>query len=549
MTEHIHKNRVADLAEWRALTVHAAEMRPLHLRTLFADDAARGARMTLEAAGLFLDYSKNRVVDDTLRLLVALAEARGLPKAIARMFAGQRINETENRAVLHTALRNRTNTPVLVDGEDVMPAINDVLARMGRFSDAVRSGAWQGYTGKRIRHVVNIGIGGSDLGPAMAVEALKSYSQRDLDVRFVSNVDGTHFAEVTCGLDPDETLFIVASKTFTTQETMTNARTARDWTLRALHDEAAVARHFVAVSTNVEAVAAFGIDPATMFGFWDWVGGRYSLCAAIGLPVMLAIGPEHFFELLDGFHAMDRHFAEAPLRANMPVILAVLGIWYGNFLGAPTHAVLPYDQYMHRFTAYLQQLDMESNGKCVGRDGQRVRWQTGPVVWGEPGTNGQHAFYQLIHQGTQLIPCDFIGFCQSHNPLGDHHDKLMANCVAQAEALAFGKTADEVAAEGTPAHLIAQKTFEGNRPSSTILADRLTPGVLGALIALYEHKVFVQGVIWDIYSFDQWGVQLGKVLADRVLAEFGAEAVSAAAHDSSTSALIRRYRERRAINV
>ncbi len=537
--------RVDAMAEWQALQAHAEVMRPVHLRELFAREPERGERMTLEAAGLYLDYAKHRVTGQTLELLLALAEARGLSSAIDDMFAGRKINRTEQRAVLHTALRNRSGTPVMVDGQDVMPAVLDVLERMSAFAGAVRSGRWTGFTGKRIRNIVNIGIGGSDLGPVMACECLRPYSDRDLTLRFVSNIDGTHFAEQTRGLDPAETLFIVASKTFTTQETMTNARTARAWVLDALQDEASIARHFAAVSTNAAAVAAFGIDTENMFGFWDWVGGRYSLCSAIGLPLMIAIGPEHFLEMLEGFHAMDRHFATAPLQANMPVLMALLGVWYGNFLGAETHAVLPYDQYMHRFTAYLQQLDMESNGKSAGRDGQRVRWQTGPVIWGEPGTNGQHAFYQLIHQGTRLIPCDFIGFCRSHNPLGDHHDKLMANCIAQTEALAFGKTAGEVAAEGATGELIVQKTFEGNRPSSTIMADLLTPGVLGTLIALYEHKVFVQGILWDIYSFDQWGVQLGKVLADRVLAEFGADTASAGAHDSSTTALIRRYRERR----
>jgi len=545
MSEHIHKNKVADLAEWRALTAHAAELNTVHLRTLFAGDAERGGRMTLEAAGLFLDYSKNRVTDQTMRLLVALAEARGLPKAIGRMFDGQRINETENRAVLHTALRNRANTPVLVDGEDVMPAVNDVLARMGRFAGAVRSGEWKGYTGKRIRHVVNIGIGGSDLGPAMAVEALKPYSQRDLDVRFVSNVDGTHFAEVTRGLDPEETLFIVASKTFTTQETMTNAGSARAWLLAALHDEAAVALHFVAVSTNARGVAAFGIDTANMFGFWDWVGGRYSMCSAVGLPLMVSIGADNFGRMLDGFHAMDRHFAETPLERNMPVLLAMLGVWYNNFMGAQTHAILPYDQYLHRFAAHLQQMDMESSGKYVGRDGHTVSWQTGPVIWGEPGTNGQHAFYQLIHQGTKLIPADFIGFCRSHNALGDHHAKLMSNFFAQTEALAFGKTRDEVEHEGVEGLVIPHKVFEGNRPTNTLMADLLTPEVLGALTALYEHKVFVQGVIWNIFSFDQWGVELGKVLAGRILPELEATGEPALAHDSSTNALIRRFRERR----
>ena len=545
MSEHIYKNKVADLAEWRALTAHAAEISPLHLRALFAGDAVRGERMTLEAAGLFLDYSKNRVKDSTLRLLVALAEARGLPKAIERMFAGKKINETENRAVLHTALRNRANAPVLVDGEDVMPAVNDVLARMGRFAEAVRSGEWKGYTGKRIRHVVNIGIGGSDLGPCMAVEALKPYSQRDLDVRFVSNVDGTHFAETSRQLDPETTLFIVASKTFTTQETMTNAGSARAWLLAALRDEAAVARHFVAVSTNAKGVAAFGIDPANMFGFWDWVGGRYSMCSAVGLPLMVAIGPENFGRMLDGFHAMDRHFAEAPLERNMPVLLGLLGVWYNNFMGAQTHAILPYDQYLHRFAAHLQQMDMESSGKYVGRDGHTVSWQTGPVIWGEPGTNGQHAFYQLIHQGTQLIPCDFIGFCRSHNAIGDHHAKLMANFFAQTEALAFGKTRDEVEHEGVEGLVVPHKVFEGNRPTNTIMADLLTPEVLGSLTALYEHKVFVQGIIWNIFSFDQWGVELGKVLAGRILPELEAADEPRLAHDGSTNALIRRFRARR----
>ncbi len=545
MSEHIYKNKVADLAEWRALAAHAAELAPLHLRALFAGDAERGERMTLEAAGLFLDYSKNRVQDSTLRLLVALAEARGLPKAIERMFAGKKINETENRAVLHTALRNRASTPVLVDGEDVMPAVNEVLARMGRFAEAVRSGEWKGYTGKRIRHVVNIGIGGSDLGPCMAVEALKPYSQRDLDVRFVSNVDGTHFAETSRQLDPETTLFIVASKTFTTQETMTNAGSARAWLLAALRDESAVARHFVAVSTNAKGVAAFGIDTGNMFGFWDWVGGRYSMCSAVGLPLMVAIGAENFGRMLDGFHAMDRHFAEAPLERNMPVLLGLLGVWYNNFMGAQTHAILPYDQYLHRFAAHLQQMDMESSGKYVGRDGHTVSWQTGPVIWGEPGTNGQHAFYQLIHQGTKLIPADFIGFCRSHNAIGDHHAKLMANFFAQTEALAFGKTRDEVEHEGVEGLVVPHKVFEGNRPTNTIMADLLTPEVLGALTALYEHKVFVQGLIWSIFSFDQWGVELGKVLAGRILPELEAADEPRLAHDGSTNALIRRFRARR----
>jgi len=538
-------NKVADLPEWRALAAHAVEMGSVHLRTLFAEGGQRGERMTLEAAGLFLDYSKNRVSDATLRLLFALAKARNVEPAIARMFSGERINETENRAVLHTALRNRGNTPVLVNGTDVMPAVNEVLERMGLFCEAVRSGSWRGYTGKRIRNVINIGIGGSDLGPAMATEALKPYAQRDLNVSFISNVDGTHFAETTLGLDPAETLFIVASKTFTTQETMTNARTARAWLLAGLQADTAVAKHFVAVSTNARDVAAFGIDPVNMFGFWDWVGGRYSLCSAIGLPLMMAIGAENFGRMLDGFYQMDRHFAAAPVEQNMPILLALLGIWYNNFMGAQTHAVLPYDQYLHRFAAHLQQMDMESSGKYVGRDGHAVSWQTGPVIWGEPGTNGQHAFYQLIHQGTKLIPADFIGFCRSHHAIGDHHAKLMSNFFAQTEALAFGKTRDEVEREGIQGPVVPHKVFEGNRPTNTIMADLLTPEVLGSLTALYEHKVFVQGVIWNIFSFDQWGVELGKELAGRILPELETDPDPELRHDSSTNALIRRFRLRR----
>jgi len=536
---------VTESAEWRALESHYEEMRDLHLRDIFEEDPGRGERLTLEAGGLYFDYSKNRITDKTVELVVALAEACGLKTAVDAMFSGKRINETENRPVLHTALRNRSNEPVYVDGVDVMPGINDVLARMSAFSSSVRSGKWIGYTGKRIRNVVNIGIGGSDLGPAMAYEALKAFSDRDLTIQFVSNVDGTHFAEATRDLSPEETLFIVASKTFTTQETMTNAASARSWILSAFADESAVAKHFVAVSTNAEEVAKFGIDTGNMFGFWDWVGGRYSLCSAIGLPLMLGIGPDSFVEMLEGFHAMDRHFAEAPFGQNMPVIMGLLGVWYSNFFGAATHAILPYDQYLHRFAAHLQQLDMESNGKSVGRDGSRVNWQTGPVIWGEPGTNGQHAFYQLIHQGTRLIPADFIGFCRSQNPIGDHHDKLMANFFAQTEALAFGKTASEVEAEGTIGTLVAHRTFEGNRPTNTIMADELTPKTLGALTALYEHKVFVQGVIWNVFSFDQWGVQLGKVLANRVLEELQREDVTELKHDGSTNALIRRYQERK----
>lgn len=536
------EQRVDQLDEWSALVAHCKEMDEVHLRDFFADDLERAERFSMEACGILLDYSKNRITGQTKELLLKLALAAGLENQIEAMFTGQRINATENRPVLHTALRNRSNTPVIVDGKDVMPAVNAVLERMRSFSAAVREGEWRGFTGLRIRTIVNIGIGGSDLGPYMACEALKSYTRDDLQVRFVSNVDATHFAEQTRGLNPAETLFIVASKTFTTQETMTNAHTAREWLLDALGDSDAVARHFVAVSTNAEAVTAFGIDATNMFEFWDWVGGRYSMCSAIGLPIMLAVGPEHFDAMLDGFHAMDRHFRESPFEKNMPVLLGMLGIWYSNFMGAETHAILPYDQYLHRFAAHLQQVDMESNGKSVTRDGKHVSWNTGPVVWGEPGTNGQHAFFQLLHQGTRLIPADFIGFCRSHNPLGDHHDKLMANFFAQTEALAFGKTASEVAAEGTPDELVAHKTFAGNRPTNTILAEELTPYTLGALMALYEHKIFVQGTVWNVYSFDQWGVQLGKVLAGRILDEIRSESGLPTVHDSSTSGLIKRFR-------
>ncbi|MCX6992833.1 MAG: glucose-6-phosphate isomerase [Kiritimatiellaeota bacterium] len=545
-------SRLTDLPEWKALAAHYEEVRGIHLRELFARDPRRAERFTLSAEGLMLDYSKNRVTEETLRRLAALARACGVETARAAMFAGQPINRTENRPVLHVALRNRGNTPIYVKGVDVMPEVNRVLARMQAFARDVRSGAWRGFTGKRIRAIVNIGIGGSDLGPAMAYEALKAYSQRDLTVRFVSNVDATHIVEATRDLVPAETLFIVTSKTFTTQETMTNAQTARAWCLAALKDEKAVARHFVAVSTNAKEVARFGIDPQNMFEFWDWVGGRYSLCSAVGLALMVAISPEHFLAMLDGFHAMDRHFAQAPLERNMPVILGLLGIWYNNFFGAATHAILPYDQYLCRLPAYLQQADMESNGKSVDRQGRPVGWQTGPIIWGEPGTNGQHAFYQLIHQGTKLVPADFIGFCKAVNEVGlsrasrdDHHAKLMANCFAQTEALAFGRTAAEVATAtevaGRP-ELVAHKVFEGNRPTNTILADELTPAVLGALIALYEHKIFTQGVIWDIFSFDQWGVQLGKELAGKILPELIAQTEPELRHDSSTNALIRRYR-------
>ncbi|MEI6788518.1 MAG: glucose-6-phosphate isomerase [bacterium] len=527
--------------EWKALKKHADIIKATHLRDLFRDDPSRGKRLALESCGLYLDYSKNRITDETLTLLLDLARACRIQEAARDMFAGKAVNETEKRAVLHIALRNLSKSPILVNRKDVMPEINAVLEKMAGFARKVRAGEWLGYTGKPIRNIVNIGIGGSDLGPVMAYEALKPYADRKLTLRFVSNVDATHFAECTRDLDPAETLFIVASKTFTTQETMTNAESARAWCLAALKDQAAVVRHFVAVSTAADEVAKFGIDTANMFGFWDWVGGRYSLCSAIGLPVMIAIGPEHFTAMLDGFHAMDRHFAEAPLEQNMPVLLALLGLWYNNFFNAQTQAILPYDQYLARFAAYFQQADMESNGKGTDKQGKPVQWETGPVIWGEPGTNGQHAFYQLIHQGTKLIPCDFIGFIKSQNPIGDHHDKFMANYFAQTEALAFGKSEAEVVAEGTPEKLVPFKVFNGNRPTNSILAERLTPKVLGALIALYEHKIFVQGVIWNVYSFDQWGVQLGKLLANKILPELQTPG-SVLGHDSSTNELINRYK-------
>jgi glucose-6-phosphate isomerase len=529
-------------AAWQALEAHYQQIRGLHLRQLFAADPGRGERLTAEAAGLFLDFSKNRLTDETLRLLVALAEESGLRDRIDEMFRGEKINITEGRAVLHVALRAPRDASILLDGENVVPQVHEVLDRMADFADRVRGGAWLGHTGRRIRSVVNIGIGGSDLGPVMAYEALRHYSDRGLTFRFVSNIDGTDFAEATRDLDPAETLFVVSSKTFTTLETMTNARTAREWSLRALGDERAVARHFVAVSTNAAEVEKFGIDTANMFGFWDWVGGRYSMDSAIGLSTMVAIGPENFRAMLAGFREMDEHFRAAPFDRNLPALLGLLGVWHNNFFGAQTVAVLPYDQYLKRFPAYLQQLTMESNGKHVTLGGEVVVYETGPVYWGEPGTNGQHSFYQLIHQGTKLIPCDFIGFLESLNPLGRHHDLLMANQFAQAEALAFGKTADEVRAEGTPEWLVPHRSFEGNRPSNTILAARLTPEVLGALVALYEHSVFTQGVIWGVDSFDQWGVELGKVLAQRIIPELEGEAEPALAHDSSTNALIRRYR-------
>jgi len=519
-------------------------MRSRHLRELFAHDPARGERMTAEAAGVFLDYSKNRVDDETLRLLIELAEQSGLRERIDAMFRGEKINVTEKRAVLHVALRAPKGTSIMVDGKNVVPEVHRVLDKMAEFADRIRSGEWKGHTGKRIRNVINIGIGGSDLGPVMAYEALKYYSDRAMTFRFVSNVDGTDFVEATRDLDAAETLFIISSKTFTTLETMTNAHSARDWSLRGLGGDAkAVAKHFVAVSTNAEKVAEFGIDTANMFEFWDWVGGRYSMDSAIGLSTMLAIGPDHFRAMLEGFHAIDEHFRTTPFDRNLPVLMGLLSVWHNNFFGAQTVAVLPYDQYLKRFPAYLQQLTMESNGKHVTLDGTPVDYQTGPIFWGEPGTNGQHSFYQLIHQGTRLIPCDFIAFGQSLNPLGRHHDLLLANVFAQTEALAFGKTAEQVKAEGTPDWLVPHRVFEGNRPSNTIVMDRLTPAALGKLVALYEHSVFTQGTIWDIDSFDQWGVELGKVLAQRIIPELEGKNEPKLAHDSSTNNLIRRYRK------
>lgn len=527
---------------WKALDAHYEQMKDVAIKTLFAADSQRGDDLTLEAGDLFLDYSKNRVNKETLRLLLALAEESGVESEIKRMFCGEKINETEGRAVLHVALRNPADRPIVVDGGDVMPSVEAVRAKMAAFSASVRSGEWKGCSGKPIRNVVNIGIGGSDLGPVMAYEALKHYSDRNLNLLFISNVDGTHFSEVVRDLDPEETLFIVASKTFTTQETMTNALSARSWFLDQVGDESAVAKHFVALSTNAAAVAEFGIDTNNMFEFWDWVGGRYSLTSAIGLPLMLALGEDQFRELLSGYHKMDRHFAEAPLAENMPIMLAVLGIWYNNFFGAESVAILPYDQYLLRFPAYFQQGDMESNGKSTDRQGQPVDYQTGPIIWGEPGTNGQHAFYQLIHQGTKLIPADFIGFEKSLNPVGDHHVKLMANFFAQTEALAFGKTAEQCRAEGVPEALVAHKTFAGNHPTNTIMAEKLTPSVLGQLVALYEHKIFVQGIVWNIFSFDQWGVELGKMLAKQILPELESTDEPELQHDSSTNNLIARFR-------
>ena len=531
---------------FQSLSKHFETASALHLRDLFTADPGRAEKFTAEAAGLFLDYSKNRITDETLTLLLELARQSGVREHIAAMFAGEKINITENRSVLHVGLRSARTDSYLSDGHNVVPEVHEVLDRMAAFASRVRSGEWKGFAGKPIRNVINIGIGGSDLGPVMAYEALRHYSRREMTFRFVSNIDGTDFAEATHDLSPDETLFIISSKTFTTLETMTNAHTARGWLLAAAKDPAHTAKHFVAVSTNATEVTAFGIDTANMFGFWDWVGGRYSMDSAIGLSTMLAVGPENFTRLLSGFRAMDTHFRTAPLERNMPVIMGLLSVWYNNFFGAQTVAVLPYDQYLKRFPAYLQQLTMESNGKSITLTGHRVDYETGPIFWGEPGTNGQHSFYQLIHQGTKLIPCDFIGFAQSLNPLGNHHDLLMANVFAQAEALAFGKTGAQVRQEGTVEWLVPHRTFDGNRPSNVILAKQLTPEILGALVALYEHSVFTQGVIFSIDSFDQWGVELGKVLAKKIAAELAAPDDSGLKHDSSTNALMRRYRHDKA---
>jgi glucose-6-phosphate isomerase len=535
---------LTELQAWNSLAAHYQTVGELHLRKLFADDPQRGERMKAEAVGLYLDYSKNRITDETLKLLLQLAAESGLRERIDAMFRGEKINVTENRAVLHVALRAPRGASIVVDGENVVPEVHAVLDKMTDFSNRVRSGGWKGHTGKRIRNVINIGIGGSDLGPVMAYEALRHYSDRSLTFRFVSNVDGTDFAEAVWDLEPAETLFIISSKTFTTLETMTNAHTAREWLSAGFGgDEKSVAKHFVAVSTNAAEVAKFGIDTDNMFGFWDWVGGRYSMDSAIGLSTMLAIGPDNFRAMLDGFHQMDEHFRTAPFERNLPVLMGLLAVWYNDFFGAQTVAVLPYEQYLKRFPAYLQQLTMESNGKHVTLDGDRVGYDTGPIYWGEPGTNGQHSFYQLIHQGTRLIPCDFIAFNRTFNPLGQHHDMLLANVFAQSEALAFGKTAEEVKGEGTLDWLVPHRVFEGNRPSNTILAESLTPETLGKLVALYEHSVFTQGVIWNIDSFDQWGVELGKVLAQHIIAELESKTEPALNHDSSTNNLIRRYRK------
>jgi glucose-6-phosphate isomerase len=541
-----HIKALNKMASWKTLKAHYKETRELHMRDLFAGDPNRGERMTAEAEGLYLDYSKNRITDETLKLLLRLAEESGLRMRIDAMFRGEKINITENRAVLHVALRAPKGTSILVDNEDVVPQVHAVLDRMTDFSNRILGGEWKGHTGKRISNIVNIGIGGSDLGPVMAYEALKHYSDRAITFRFVSNIDGTDFAEAVQDLDPAETLFIVSSKTFTTLETMTNAHTARAWSLKGLGgDERSVARHFVAVSTNAAEVSKFGIETANMFGFWDWVGGRYSMDSAIGLSTMLAIGPDNFRAMLNGFHRMDEHFRTAPFERNLPVLMGLLAIWYNNFFGAQTVAVLPYEQYLKRFPAYLQQLTMESNGKHVTFEGTRAGYDTSPVYWGEPGTNGQHSFYQLIHQGTRLIPCDFIAFVEALNPIGRHHDMLLANVFAQSEALAFGKTTEQVRSEGTPDWLVPHRVFEGNRPSNTVLAQRLTPEMLGKLVALYEHSVFTQGAIWQIDSFDQWGVELGKVLAQRIVGELESQEEPKPGHDSSTNNLIRSYRKRK----
>jgi glucose-6-phosphate isomerase len=542
-TQTVASESLENRAAWKALEGHFEQIGGIHLRELFAADPGRGERYTAEAEGIFLDFSKNRVTDETLRLLVELAKESGLAAKIEAMFTGEKINITENRAVLHVALRAPKGESIVVDGEDVVPGVHAVLDKMSGFADRVRSGAWKGHTGKKIKNIVNIGIGGSDLGPVMAYEALKHYSQRNLVFRFVSNVDGSDFAEAVHDLNADETLFLVASKTFTTQETMTNAHSAREWMLASMKDEASVAKHFVAISTNAKEVGKFGIDTENMFVFWDWVGGRYSMDSAIGLSTMLAIGPDNFRAMLAGFHAMDVHFRTTPFEKNLPVLMGLISVWYTDFFDAQTVAVLPYEQYLKRFPAYLQQLTMESNGKHVTLDGMHVKYETGPVYWGEPGTNGQHSFYQLIHQGTRLIPCDFIGFYKTLNPLGRHHDMLMANVFAQAEALAFGKTADEVKAEGVAEALVPHKVFEGNRPSNVILAECVTPEVLGKLVALYEHMVFTQGAIWNIDSFDQWGVELGKVLATRILGELESVEEPTAGHDTSTNHLIAKYRK------
>jgi glucose-6-phosphate isomerase len=534
---------LTQLPAWKALESHYKQIQPLHLRDLFAKDPQRGQRLTADVLGIYFDYSKNRVTDETIKLLLQLAEQSGLRQRIEAMFRGEKINITEDRAVLHVALRAPRGASIVVDGENVVPQVHAVLDKMAKFADRIRSGDWRGHSGKPIRKIINIGIGGSDLGPVMAYEALRHYSRRDMTFRFVSNVDGTDFVEATRDLDAAETLFVISSKTFTTLETMTNAHSARDWALASLKDDAAVAKHFVAVSTNAAEVSKFGIDTANMFGFWDWVGGRYSMDSAIGLSTMLAIGPDNFRAMLDGFHQMDEHFRTAPLERNLPALLGLFTVWYTDFFDAQTVAVLPYEQYLKRFPAYLQQLTMESNGKHVTLAGAEVEYQTSPIYWGEPGTNGQHSFYQLIHQGTKLIPCDFLAFCESLNPLGVHHDLLVANVFAQAEALAFGKTASEVRAEGVPDWLVPHRTFEGNRPSNVFLLDRLDPTALGKLIALYEHSVFTQGTIWQIDSFDQWGVELGKVLAKRVAAELQSTDEPKLSHDSSTNTLIQRYRK------